>query len=235
MWFITGTDTGVGKTTVARAVAAALRKRGLRVGVCKPVETGCSRGADGELLPADALLLREAAGSEQDLAEVCPYRFTEPLAPAVAAKRSGEQIDVVALARRIEAMGERHDVIVVEGAGGWLVPLAPHVTFADLAARLRLSVLLVVANRLGALNHALLTAENIRMRGVEFAGYVWNRVSASDDLAVQTNPAVLAAWLGEALGDIPYLGPEPRSASEWARVAEERMDWAALLASCRRR
>ena len=235
MWFVTGTDTGVGKTTVTRALAAALHKRGLRVGVCKPAEPGCARTANGELVPADAVLLREAAGSEQELDEVCPYRFEEPLAPAVAAERSGQRIEVTRLAGTIGAIAERHDVVLVEGAGGWLVPLASHLTFADLATKLGWPVVLVAANRLGALNHALLTVENLRMRGVELAGYIWNQPAALDDVAVQTNPGVLQAWLGEPLGQVPYLGGEPRSAAELAEVAEAHIDLAALLASWRQR
>jgi dethiobiotin synthetase len=221
MWFVTGTDTGVGKTTVTRALVAAFRQRGVRVGVCKPVETGCARAPDGELVPADATLLREAAGNEQPLEEVCPLRFAEPLAPAAAARRAGRPVDFARLCETIRGIQARYEVVFVEGAGGWLVPIAPHLTFADLAAELRLPVLLVVANRLGALNHALLTVENIRMRNLRFAGYVWNRVSPADDVAVQTNPQSLAEWLGKPLGEFPYLGGEIPHSAELARIAEE--------------
>ncbi len=234
MWFITGTDTGVGKTTVSRALAAALRRRGLRVGVCKPVETGCTAGADGKLVPSDARLLLEAAESGQDLEEVCPLRFAEPLAPAVAAQRAGGRVDFRRLCEIVRSVQARHEVALVEGAGGWVVPLDRWLTFADLASEFRWPVLVIVANRLGALNHALLTVENIRMRGLPLAGYVWNRVSEHEDVALQTNPQVLTEWLGEPLGEFPFLGEKVLDVDELARVAEQALDLDALLSTTRR-
>src|SRR5215468_7336288 len=131
---ITGTDTAIGKTTVASAIAAALRRRGCNVGVMKPVETGCKAAPDGSLIPADALQLRWAADREsQSIDTVCPYRFRAPLAPSVAARQDAQCLELGAVVRAVDAMTARHDPLLVEGAGGLLVPLAGASTFADLA------------------------------------------------------------------------------------------------------
>lgn len=226
---ITGTDTGVGKTAVTCLLAAALRDRGLRVGVVKPVETGCAIGPAGRLYPADAALLRSYSGTRQSLDEVCPYALPDPLAPAVAAARAGTWIDFQYLCEHIRAVAEGHDVTLVEGAGGWLVPFTPHLTFADLVVALRAELVLVVANRLGALNHALLTVENARMRGVGVAGYVWNHPVPPLDIAQETNAEALRTWVGEPLGTVPHLAeglPTPEIA---ASLAQQAIDLQKLL------
>ena len=115
--FVTGTDTGVGKTFIACGLAGALRARGLRVGVMKPIETGCARRGDDALHPADATALIEAAGSRADIATVCPYRFADPLAPDEAASRAGTRIDPILILDRLRAVESAADETLVEGAG----------------------------------------------------------------------------------------------------------------------
>jgi dethiobiotin synthetase len=214
-FFIAGTDTGVGKTEVARALLERLAASGLRPVALKPVETGCASDA-----PEDALALRKACGPPGDALEldrVCPYRFELPAAPLVAA--GGRTIDlgrIEALVR--EAMGP----IVVEAAGGLLVPLTREivqgspvsrmVTNLDLAERLGLPVVLVGRAGLGTLNHCALSAQALLARGLEVAAIVLNRVAAQDDPTVATNAAIL-----EELTGLRVLGPLPFVASAQAR------------------
>ena len=201
--FVTGTDTGIGKTLVTTALAAALVARGRRVGVVKPVETGC-RWEDDGLVPEDALTLAAAAHDPAPLESVCPYRLPDPLAPALAAERAGVTIDVEGLATHLRRRATTVDVLLVEGAGGLLVPLTRHESFADLALRLGAQVLVVVGSRLGAINHALLTFEALARRSIALAGYVVNRLGPSNDLAVETNDELL-----RSLTAVPCLGTLP--------------------------
>jgi len=219
--FIAGTDTGVGKTTVACGLAAALALGGTRVGVFKPAETGCPPGPDGQRRGEDAYRLQMFSGSDAAPGDVCPYALPEPLAPALAARRAGVRIDLdvlVAAHARITAV---HDVTLVEGAGGLLVPLTDSLTFADLAVRLRAPVLVVVASRLGAINHALLTVRAARALGLDVLGYVVNfPLPPGDDVAAHTNVDMLAEWLGPPLGVVPHLGEVAPTHAERRRLAE---------------
>jgi len=229
---ITGTDTGIGKTTVASAIAAALRRRGHNIGVVKPVETGCEPGSDGTLTASDALQLRWAAGRADPIEVVCPYRLREPLAPSVAAQRDGATIEFADVVRHVRVVIESSELALVEGAGGLLVPLTTASTFADLARACDLRVLVVVGNRLGAINHARLTLDWARAATLSVAGYVVNTLAADADLAAQTNVEVLRELCGPSLGVLPFLGPIVRTESERARLAdaaEAALDLDALL------
>lgn len=219
-FLITGTDTGIGKTTVASALAAALQRRGIAVGVMKPAETGCAPGADGALLPADAAQLRWFAASDDPLESVCPYRLRDPLAPAVAARRDGVTIDIHDLLARIRALRALHPVTLIEGAGGLLVPLTGDVSFLDLAVAADLPLLVVVGNRLGCVNHAALTVRCARAAGVRVAGYVINALQPEPDLAMQTNAELLAELLGPSLGTFPWLGAVACTEPERVRLAD---------------
>lgn len=172
-YFITGTDTGIGKTRVAVAILHALRQQGKPALGFKPVASGCDATVDGLRNP-DALALQAAGTRPLPYALVNPYAFAPPIAPHLAAARDGVIIDI----RRIrdDIASARPEWAVVEGVGGWLVPLNPHETVADLAAVLGLPVVLVVGLRLGCLNHALLTAAAIRARGSSLAGWVANLI-----------------------------------------------------------
>jgi len=232
--FVTGTDTGVGKTFVSCVLAAGLRARGLRVGVMKPFETGCAPAPDGGRIAADAEALRHFAGSTAAADDVCPVRLAEPLAPQVAAERAGVAIDLHPVHAAYARIRAAADFVLVEGAGGLLVPITTSVTMADLAQELDLSLLVVVGSKLGALNHALLTCEVARGRGLRLAGYVVNFPSPGSDVAADTNVAVLARRLGPPLGVLPFAeaaaAPAPENRARLAALAEQRLDLDRLLA-----
>ncbi|HEY2986404.1 MAG TPA: dethiobiotin synthase [Candidatus Binatia bacterium] len=222
--FITGTDTGVGKTFVACGLAALLRESGYSVGVMKPAETGCVE-KDGQLFPEDAARLKEASGCEEPLKKICPYQLKGPLAPSVAAEREGVKIDVDHIVALYTEISAAHDVTLVEGAGGLLVPLLAHYTYADLAKLLKLPVIVVAANRLGAINHLLLTLEHASCRGLRVLGYVLNRVSNDSSLAVDTNAEALRILTPVPfLGEIPYVENISASRLSPADLIEEKLD-----------
>ena len=135
--FVTGTDTGVGKTLITAGLAAALRARGIDIGVMKPIETGCPTRRS-RLLPLDAMTLQEASGSRDAIDLINPYRFREPLAPMIAAEVSGRRIDIGKLRERFSHLAGRHPAILVEGAGGLMVPITETSSFLDLAGLLKL-------------------------------------------------------------------------------------------------
>lgn len=171
--FVTGTDTGVGKTRVAAGLLRALRARGVAVAPMKPVASGAYPTPDG-LRNDDAEALMAAAGPGFAYREVNPCVFAEPTAPHLAAQRAGTPIDLATLTAAATSLAAAGRVLVAEGAGGWRVPLGPATTMADLAVALQLPVLLVVGVRLGCINHALLTAEAIAADGCPLAGWIAN-------------------------------------------------------------
>lgn len=194
--FITGTDTGVGKTYIACGIAAGLRMRGIDVGVMKPVETGC-RMKDGDLIPSDSIRLMKAAGIKDALSLVNPCRFRRPLAPAVAAELEGKRISVDRIQKAYAALSRRHEFMIVEGAGGIMVPLRHDALYLDLAASLGLPVLIVARPGLGTINHTLLTVEALKNRKIPIAGIVFNSATRSlRGLAEKTNPAVIGRISG---------------------------------------
>lgn len=170
-FFVTGTDTGVGKTLVACGLLRALAARGMKAAGMKPVATGVEPGETG-----DVERLVAAASVAAPREEVNPYGFTPPIAPHIAAAQAGVEIDLERIERAFRALAARAQVIVVEGIGGFQVPLGRAIDTAQLAARLALPVVLVVGLRLGCLNHALLTAETIAARRLKLAGWVANHV-----------------------------------------------------------
>ncbi|MBV9691817.1 MAG: dethiobiotin synthase [Ktedonobacteraceae bacterium] len=190
--FITGTDTGVGKTIVTAALATALRKRGLRVGVMKPVETGCFMEGD-RLQAQDACFLRKASGCTAAPPLVTPYTFAEPLTPALAAERAGVTIDIKHIRRCYEKLLAEHDIVLVEGAGGLLAPLTECLTMHDMAVELGLPILVVARNVLGIINHTALTVTVARERSFVL-GVVLNCTQPPDDLAMLTNADALRRW-----------------------------------------
>src|SRR5215510_3898015 len=203
--FITGTDTGVGKTFFACGLAALLKESGYGVGVMKPAETGC-RQDDGKLVPQDALALKEASGCAVSLERICPYQLREPLAPSVAAEREGTRIDINRLMRIYDEINSSHDITIVEGAGGLLVPLLPSYTYADFAKVLKLPLIVVAANRLGMINHLLLTLEHASCKGLRVLGYVLNQIENQPSLAAETNREALVSLTGVAcLGELPHI------------------------------
>jgi dethiobiotin synthetase len=203
--FITGTDTGVGKTFIACALAAVLKELGYRVGVMKPAETGCEE-SDGKLIPGDALRLKDASGCEFPLETVCPYRLRDPLAPSVAAEREGVQIDIDCIIGVYNDLSSAHDVTLVEGAGGLMVPLLSSYTYADLASVLKLPMLVIAANRLGAINHLMLTLEHASCKGLTVLGYILNQIEHGPSLAAETNREAISFLTGvRCVGEFPYF------------------------------
>ncbi|MBH0181203.1 MAG: dethiobiotin synthase, partial [Nitrospira sp.] len=154
--FITGTDTGVGKTLVAAAVALALKKQGFEVGVMKPIETGVSPSKTGQ---SDAARLRSIIDSEDQFGAVCPYPFTLPVAPLAAAQAERQAINPEVIKKIYRLLSDRYDYMVVEGVGGVLVPITPDSDVMDLMAQLKLPAVIVGRSGLGGINHALLTIE----------------------------------------------------------------------------
>lgn len=191
--FVTGTDTGVGKTVVACALTRLLVERGVTVRPRKPIESGCEL-RDGRPYPADAAALRAAAGNQEGLDTVCPHRLTAPISPERATAREGKTIGLADLEQACRVGVGAKDFLLVEGAGGFLSPLAVDGRVCDLAERLKLPILLVVADRLGCLNHAMLTTEAIAARGLTLVSVVLNRVDA-DVISGMDNAADLEKWL----------------------------------------
>lgn len=205
---VSGTDTGVGKSVVAAALARALRARGRRVGVFKPAETGVPEQArPGDA--SDAARLHEAAGSDQPFESVWMYRFAQPLAPLVAARRCGRSIALDDITRRIAELAGVYQDVLVEGAGGLAVPLTDSADFAELAARAGMGLLIVARAGLGTLNHTVLTVRYARLRGLRIAGLVVNGfLPDSDDPSMQSNPAMLEELTGlPVLAVLPQLPP----------------------------
>lgn len=226
-YFITGTDTGIGKTTVTCALAAALAERGVRVGVMKPVETGCELDSDGNRVAADAVRLKYFSGCAEPLERVCPVRLRDPLAPSVAARREATEIDLEALHVQLASLTDDYDVTLVEGAGGLLVPISDGVTFADLVRDWEIPLVVVVGNRLGALNHAQLTMRCARQEDLSVVGYVVNSLTEDFDVAAQTNIDCLTELLGPSLGVFPWVGHvecSPQHRKRLAQAAEEALD-----------
>ncbi len=178
--FITGTDTSIGKTVVACLSLLALRAEGYDVKVMKPVETGCLDADSGSSEPADALLLQAAGNSGQAVDEIVPYTYKSAVAPSVAQAVEGPTIDVAALKAMALELASSCDLLVIEGAGGLLVPIVPQYTFADFCKDLSAQVLLVVGSKLGAINHCLLTLEVLRNREIPCLGYVLNELLAPE-------------------------------------------------------
>jgi dethiobiotin synthetase len=203
-FFVTGTDTGVGKTVVAAALTRALAARGLRVAVMKPVASGSDPTPAGPR-NSDALALMAAASVQAPYEAVNPYCFLPAVSPHIAAREAGVSIDLALLRSRFESLAAASDCVIVEGAGGWLAPLSDTACMADLAAALAVPVLLVVGLRLGCLNHALLTRESLGIRGVAFAGWIANAIDPHFERAAE-NLATLTARLGEPpLDCVPFL------------------------------
>lgn len=207
--FITATDTEVGKTAFGCALALALRRRGLDVGVIKPVASGCARG-DGTLRLEDAERLRAASGSTDDLSYICPVALPEPLSPHLAAARAGLSIERELILVAYNEISRGHEFVIAEGVGGLLVPITTEYRVADLAGDLGLPLIVVARWGLGTINHTLLTLAEARRRKLPVAGLVLNECTGrAHGVAEQTAPAELRRLTGETiLAQIPYVAAE---------------------------
>ena len=209
-YFVVGTDTGIGKTHATCALLHALARRHARVCGMKPIAAGGVQTPDG-LSNEDSIAHRAASTVRVPAALDNPVLLPEPLSPHIAAARAGAPISFDTVLSAVAELRSRTDALVVEGAGGFLVPLSETQTGADLALALKLPLVLVVGMRLGCLNHALLTAEAIRARGLALAGWIANRVDPGF-LCPEENLDYLRAHLGVPLwADLPFsTHPDPR-------------------------
>lgn len=188
--FITGTDTGVGKTIVTAGLAALLRDRGFDAGVMKPLETGCLSGATG----SDSVYLKKISRSTDDLDLINTYAFQAPLAPGVAAQLEGVEISFDLIQERYRRLELLHPFVLVEGAGGLLVSVGRKRTMVDLIEHLELPVLLVARLGLGTVNHTLLSLEYLEKRQIPVAGIVLNTLEKKQDFSCKFNRATLSEW-----------------------------------------
>lgn len=217
-YFIAGTDTDVGKTTIAAGLLHAARRAGLSTLAGKPVASGCEATADG-LRNADALALMAESSIVLPYAQVNPLAFAPAIAPHLAAREVGVELSVPALLGPMQALlAHRADFTLVEGAGGWRVPLSGAAYLSDLAIALRLPVILVVGVRLGCISHAVLSAEAIARDGLHLAGWVANVIDPETS-RLQENLATLEACLAA-----PCLGRVPRMASATAAAVAVHLD-----------
>lgn len=217
-YFITGTDTEVGKTTVAAALLHAARLAGLTTAAAKPVASGCEATVEG-LRNSDALALLGECSLPMRYEQVNPFAFEPAIAPHLAAREAGVEISVATLLQPVrDVLALKADFSVVEGAGGWRVPLTGDETLSDLAAQLGLPVILVVGVRLGCINHALLSAEAVERDGLQLAGWVANIVDPATS-RLQENLVTLTERLAApCLGQVPRL--ETASPAEVARYLD---------------
>lgn len=206
--FVTGTDTGVGKTIVTACLVNLLKKNGLDVGVMKPIETGCPK-RNHRLFPADANFLKTVSGSRDPLSIINPYRFSKPLAPLIASEIDHKKIEVARIRSAYQTLRKKHDIVFVEGAGGLLVPLVRKLTNLDLVLELNLPVLVVIGSKLGAVNHALLTLRCAEENGAKILGILINQpyfhTGSRNSLVERTNPGLIQSFTQvPILGNIPF-------------------------------
>lgn len=204
-YFITGTDTDVGKTIVAGGLAALYKKQGLNVGVMKPIATGCKR-VNNRLVSDDAVFLKLSAEIEDEYELINPVSLEQPLAPSVAARLSNTKIDTDKINTAYDTLCERHEYIIVEGIGGLLVPIDEYYFIVDLATEMELPLIVVCRPTLGTINHTLLTVSYAREHGLEVKGIVVNESAENCDAVVKkTNIDEIKRLTGlPVLGIIPF-------------------------------
>ncbi|MGD8620305.1 MAG: dethiobiotin synthase [Gammaproteobacteria bacterium] len=203
-FFVTGTDTGIGKTLITLGLMQHLQDRGFTVAGMKPVASGCETTAQG-LRNDDAVQLQRQASCRLSYAQVNPVALAAPVAPHIAARQDSAGISVASIRRVFDDVAKQADRVVVEGVGGWRVPLGERETLADLARALGLPVVLVVGMRLGCLNHALLTAEAIAHDGLHLAGWVANCLPPAPEALEENIIALETRLSAPLLGVVPAL------------------------------
>jgi dethiobiotin synthetase len=202
--FITGTDTGVGKTVASAAIASLLKQRGINVGVMKPVTSGC-REINGRLVSEDAEMLAWSAGISEVTQDIAPYLLHKPLAPSEAASSDGVRINFTTIRDAYARLEKQYDFIIVEGAGGLMVPLAGGLLVADLITALNLPALVVTRPNLGTINHTLLTTFAAKQMGINVAGIIINNYPSEPDEVESYAPHLLGS-----LASAPILGVFPK-------------------------
>jgi dethiobiotin synthetase len=214
-FFITATDTGVGKTWFTSHLCRHLRRAGMNAGVWKPVQSGCTPGSPD----ADSAVLKRISGVDDDEASICSFSFRAPLAPMVAARLEGRRVDCDMLMASSELLFQKYDIMLVEGAGGFAVPLGPNELISDLAVRLNFPVIIVARPGLGTVNHCLLTVEAVRNCNLPLAGIVLNgydeqpdRLSDWEELtqgAIVSDSSRSNPLLIEHFAGVPVVGTIP--------------------------
>jgi dethiobiotin synthetase len=225
--FITGTGTGVGKTYVAALIAQALRSTGKRVGVYKPVASGCERQEDGRLVSLDAATLWEAAGRPGTIEQVCPQMFAAPLAPHLAARAEGRRVDPRLLRDGLTSWRESCEIVLVEGAGGLMSPISDEDYNADLAAEFGYPLVIVAENALGTINATLQTLITARTygEGLQVAGLVLNSPRNSDgDASIDSNAVELAKRCTAPLIAVVGHGGGFNIEVKWCEIAGRKDD-----------
>ncbi|MBF0487358.1 MAG: dethiobiotin synthase [Nitrospirae bacterium] len=203
-FFVTGTDTGVGKTVVSALMAVALIEKGFNVTVRKPIETGCA-DVNNTLIPKDGLFLKTITGSTEDLKVITPIRFAHPLAPLAAATAENTTIDIAEIYKSFDCI-DNSSVAIVEGIGGLLVPITETFFASDLIKKLNLPVILVSSNRLGTINHTLLSLEYMKNKAITVAGLVFNNTTSVRDMSVNTNIGLIRRLTAvPIIATVPFL------------------------------
>jgi dethiobiotin synthetase len=209
-YFVVGTDTNVGKTYVASALLRHFVSRGKSAVGMKPVASGCELSEhgiwQGQLVNDDVVALYEAGNVPAALELINPYHFVPAIAPHIAAEKAGVEIDVDLIVRFYHALTEMAEVVVVEGAGGFFVPLNDSQTLADLAVKLNLPIILVVGMRLGCINHALLTVEAIKSRGLMLVGWIANQVEPDMPMFAENLDSLQQRIEAPCLSVVPWQG-----------------------------
>jgi dethiobiotin synthetase len=229
--FITGTDTGVGKTVIAGALILIIRSLGIRICGMKPIETGCiqsgsreqragSKVKDTLLIPADGMILKEIADMDDSIDVITPIRFEKPLAPFPASEIEGVPVDIEKIKKAFEVLLNKYDMVLVEGIGGLLVPIKRDYFVLDLVKHFGLPIIIVSKPGLGTINHTLLTVNYAIKEGLHVAGIIMNySKSPENTLAEETNPKVIRQICDVPLiGIFPYLGNMERITLEQAAV-----------------
>jgi dethiobiotin synthetase len=218
-FFVTGTDTGVGKTVVSGVLIKAVGMCGLSVCGMKPIESGCTRRG-GALLPSDGMFLKDISHMGEPVKYVTPCCLEHPLAPLAAAEREGKHIDLDNVLGKFRLLSESYDAVIVEGIGGIRVPIRPDYSVADLAGAMGLPLVVVASPFLGTINHTLLTLDHALSRGLEVAGIVINYMRpAEGTIAEDTNASVLEKLsTAPIIGRVPYLGDTGGKTLEKAAV-----------------
>ncbi len=211
-FFVTGTDTEVGKTAISCALLRAAAGEGMTTAAVKPVAAGCDGNGHNE----DALQLMDSMTAELDYEQVNPVALEPAIAPHIAAAQAGRRVQASRLAGMCRGvMMGNFDLVLIEGAGGWRVPISPRETLADVARELQVEVILVVGMRLGCINHALLTAEAIRRDGLKLAGWVANQVGERMTCHEENMTTLQAMLPAPLLGEVPRLDPwDPEAAAK---------------------
>ena len=235
--FVTGTDTEVGKSVIAGGLALAFRERGIDVGVMKPAVTGC-RTRKGQCTAEDVDFLVKASGSEDNPGLICPYMLRDPLAPEVAADREGARIDIRTIKSAFKQLNEKHEALIVEGAGGLFVPIKRNYLMIDLIASLGVPIVIVARPGLGTINHTLLSCEAARAKNIGIGGIIINNYPKKPSTAERTNPDMIRRYArAPLLGVVPHLpdvSVENCSLDGLLKTIESRIDIKKLLSRLRR-